>query len=222
MRAFVAVEIVEESILGRIRDLQSEMARGWAADGGAGGGGRPVDADILHFTLQFLGEIPEQPQPVIDAVSAVRFAGFDLEIRGVGAFPNSRSPRIVWVGAGEPAGEDDGGRGADGATAAAPDDGLAGLAQSVSDALAPLGYLRDKPFVAHSTIFRIKRRGGGGRGRGGEADNKGGRRDLTVELDGLRGTVFGVQRVSSFKLKRSRLTPKGPVYTDLAEVGATE
>lgn len=187
MRAFVAVEITEPAILQNIRVLQSEI---WKE------GARPVDADKLHFTLQFLGEIPDDPQPVIDAVSSVRFAGFDLEIGELGAFPNGRSPRIIWVGA-----RDAGvvqGRDADGGR-------LTELARQVAEALRPLNYAPDKRFVAHSTVFRVKR----------------GNVSFTGEIEDRAGTVFGIQRVSRFKLKESRLTPRGPIYTDLAEVGET-
>lgn len=185
MRAFVAVEIAEPVVLQEIRTLQSEIGRD---------GARPIDADTLHFTLQFLGEIPDDPQPIVDAVSTVRFESFDLEICGLGAFPNARSPRIIWIGAKDVRTSRDGGG-----------KGLSGLAHKVSDALGPLNYTRDKRFVAHSTIFRIKRR----------------EISFADELNSHAETSFGVQRVSQFKLKKSQLTPKGPIYTDLAKVGAT-
>ena len=38
----------------------------------------------------------------------------------------------------------------------------------------------------------------------------------------MAGRSFGVQRVKSFKLKRSLLTPQGPVYSDLAVVEGAE
>ncbi len=191
MRAFVAVEITEPAVLDGIRELQAALT---PPDPKAV---RLVDADTLHFTLQFLGEIPDGAQrPVADALSAVRFAPFDLEVGGVGAFPNIGSPRIVWVGGGG-----GGGREATaGGNAGLP---LSGLARKVSGALAPLGYARDKPFRPHSTILRVKR---------APADIAG-----RLEERAGRGT-FGVQRVDKFKLKKSRLTPEGPVYTDLAVV----
>jgi len=198
MRAFVAVEITEPSILKKIKNLQSKM-------GEALKGAKPTDAGILHFTLQFLGEVPDSKiQSVIDAVSSTRFSRFDVEIAGLGAFPNGRSPRAIWVGARDVASTEGTGNGSGGG---GKSDGngssraLSDLAQKVSDSLAPVGYLRDKRFVAHSTIFRIKKKGIG----------------ITDELKRHSDMVFGVQSITRFKLKKSVLTPTGPIYTDLME-----
>ena len=219
MRAFVAVEITEPGITGAIENLQSELLR--AEPGGA----RPVGAGLLHITLQFLGEVPEAAESrVVGALGSIKFDAFDVRIGGVGAFPNARSPRVVWVGAspsppitataaaqggGRPSGtgsgrgDNDGPAPAAGAAPSCPK--LQDLAQRVSGVLGPLGYKSDKPFRPHCTIFRIKRRV-----------------DIAKELREMAGRSFGVQRVKSFKLKRSLLTPQGPVYSDLAVVEGVE
>ena len=219
MRTFVAVEITEPGITGAIENLQSELLR--AEPGGA----RPVGADLLHITLQFLGEVPEGAEGrVIGALGSVKFDAFDVRIGGVGAFPNARSPRVVWVGAspsppmeagaaaqgsggridtGSNHGDNDGPAPAAGAAPGCPK--LQDLAQKVSGVLGPLGYKPDKPFRPHCTVFRIKRRV-----------------NIAKELREMAGRSFGVQRVGSFKLKRSLLTPQGPVYSDLAVVGGDE
>lgn len=220
MRAFVAVEITEPGITGAIEKLQSELLR--AEPGGA----RPVGADLLHITLQFLGEVPEGAESrVIGALGSIKFVAFDVRIGGVGAFPNAKSPRVVWVGAspsppiaaaaaaqesgrrsgaaGSDHGDNDGPAPAAGAAPGCPK--LQDLAQKVSGVLGPLGYKPDKPFRPHCTIFRIKRRV-----------------DIAKELREMAGRSFGVQRVGSFKLKRSLLTPQGPVYSDLAVVEGVE
>lgn len=219
MRAFVAVEITEPGITGAIENLQSELLR---AEPGAT---RPVGAGLLHITLQFLGEVPEGAESrIIGALGSIKFDAFDVRIGGVGAFPNTRSPRVVWVGAspsppitaaaaaqggGRPSGtgsgrgDNDGPAPAAGAAPSCPK--LQDLAQRVSGVLGPLGYKPDKPFRPHCTIFRIKRRV-----------------NIAKELREMAGRSFGVQRVKSFKLKRSLLTPQGPVYSDLAVVGGVE
>ncbi len=219
MRAFVAVEITEPGITGAIENLQSELLR--AEPGGA----RPVGAGLLHITLQFLGEVPEGAESrVIGALGSIKFDAFDVRIGGVGAFPNARSPRVVWVGAspsppitataaaqgggrpsGTVAGRGDNGGPAPAAGAAPSCPKLQDLAQRVSGVLGPLGYKPDKPFRPHCTIFRIKRRV-----------------DIAKELREMAGRSFGVQRVKNFKLKRSLLTPQGPVYSDLAVVEGVE
>lgn len=79
---------------------------------------------------------------------------------------------------------------------------LTDLAKSVSTALSPLGFKQDKPFQPHVTIFRVK--------------NK--INDITDELAKISASSFGVQRVTEFKLKKSVLTPNGPIYSDLQVV----
>jgi RNA 2',3'-cyclic 3'-phosphodiesterase len=55
----------------------------------------------LHLTLKFFGE---QPPEVADRVStamadvALRHRQVPISIGGVGAFPNLRRPRVVWMG----------------------------------------------------------------------------------------------------------------------------
>jgi RNA 2',3'-cyclic 3'-phosphodiesterase len=55
----------------------------------------------LHLTLKFLGEQPESRIPEIqDAMAAVasRHSELAMTLGGVGAFPNFRRARIVWLG----------------------------------------------------------------------------------------------------------------------------
>src|SRR5690348_6959748 len=62
---------------------------------------RPVRPEALHFTLRFLGEMSgEQEHEAAAACRAATadFAPFALAIGGFGAFPNTRHPRVVWLG----------------------------------------------------------------------------------------------------------------------------
>jgi 2'-5' RNA ligase len=60
-----------------------------------------VDESRLHLTLKFLGEQPEDVIPALrsnmDAV-AQRHRSFAMGVGGVGAFPNFRRARVVWMG----------------------------------------------------------------------------------------------------------------------------
>jgi 2'-5' RNA ligase len=62
---------------------------------------RWVAADRLHLTVKFLGDQPTSIVPSlsrsIDA-AAVRHNGAPLGLGGVGAFPNFRRARVVWLG----------------------------------------------------------------------------------------------------------------------------
>ena len=82
---------------------------------------------------------------------------------------------------------------------------LTGLAGKVRDVLGPLGLSEDKSFRPHMAIFRIKKKA----------------RDMTEELKRYEGVCLGTQSVGSISLMKSVLGPSGPVYSDLATVGAS-
>lgn len=170
-------------------------------------GARPVGPAPIHFTLRFLGDVPDEEEGggggrIAAALASVRFEAFDVVVVGVGAFPSERRPRVVWVGA-DP---DGGGR-------------LAGLAAAVGGALGRLGPAaaggrgNGKPFKPHAAISRMGGARGGRGGRGAEA--------AAAAIRSLRSERFGTQRIGSFKLKKSVLSPAGAVHTDLSEVAAS-
>jgi 2'-5' RNA ligase len=55
----------------------------------------------IHLTLKFLGDIlPETIDPIAQAIrqTVITCPPFTLSVRGLGCFPNSTSPRILWMG----------------------------------------------------------------------------------------------------------------------------
>lgn len=95
----------------------------------------------LHVTLKFLGQIdPARVDAIADALASVaaRTPPFDLDVRGLGAFPTADRPRVVWAGL----------------HPAAP---LATLAREVDAALGTLGVSREsRPFAGHVTLGRVR------------------------------------------------------------------
>ena len=79
---------------------------------------------------------------------------------------------------------------------------LSNTANLVHKKLLGLGFKNDKAFKPHITIFRVK--------------NK--INDVTNELTKFSSEIFGTQQVSQIKLKKSTLTPSGPIYEDLTVV----
>jgi len=178
MRTFVAIEISNNNIINSIKKFQTEININ----------AKPVEPKNFHFTLQFLGEISsEVSQKIIQALRKIEFSSFSVNLKGVGAFPKSKFPRVVWVGT-----DDDGGN------------MLIQLSKKVEKALEPLGFFSDKPFKPHITVFRIKKKIG----------------DITNELNSQKTIDFGMQEVTNLKLKKSELTPNGPIYSDLEEIKA--
>lgn len=77
------------------------------------------------------------------------------------------------------------------------------LARMVVGAASEVGFKPDKPFSPHLTVFRVKSR---------KPVNMGG------TLGKFENVSFGRERVESFHLKKSELTPRGPVYSNVYTV----
>jgi len=76
------------------------------------------------------------------------------------------------------------------------------LAEMIRSKLSHLGFSPDKKFKPHVTIFRVKNKIEG----------------VSDKLEKFSSYCFGEQTVSEIKLKKSELTPNGPIYTDLLVV----
>jgi len=106
---------------------------------------RWIKPENLHFTLRFLGQIsPAQLSRARRAArEAVESTGeFRIRLAGLGAFPSTRRPQVVWVGVREGAEQ------------------LKDLAERLDDALARQRFPKEpRSFQAHLTIARIKEPG---------------------------------------------------------------
>lgn len=76
---------------------------------------------------------------------------------------------------------------------------LTGLANEVVTKMSELGFKADKPFSAHMTFLRAK-------GRPFKAT------DISSKY---QGKTFGSNRIDRVHLKRSELTPSGPIYSNV-------
>ena len=88
-------------LLARLSDLQSQLdSDTWTL--------RLSDPADFHLTLHFLGQTPTR---VIDdlhrEIGAVVHARrpFDLQVKGLGAFPHWEAPGILWAGVQDPSGK---------------------------------------------------------------------------------------------------------------------
>ena len=97
----------------------------------------------VHLTLKFLGEHSETVAGEVAAAMqrvAERHRAVDVELGGVGAFPNFRRPRVVWMGV-------------------SPAPKLELLHHDVECAAKELGFSLDgRPFRPHLTLARVKPR----------------------------------------------------------------
>jgi 2'-5' RNA ligase len=178
LRAFVALEISDDKVLDSIVSFQRELAA-------TGADLKLVDRQNLHFTLKFLGEIPESMIEEADRrLKGLRLGGSTVSVTGVGAFPSVSRPNVVWVGMPR-----------DDAAKARP------IAEAVIGALEGIGERDRRPFEVHLTLARVR----SGRNR----------EELTALIEASSERPFGVLRLTTIALKSSQLTPSGPVYSDL-------
>jgi len=137
-RLFVALEPTEP-VRRRIAAAAERIRR---AAGGAADLVRWVAEENVHLTVQFLGAVPEERVEAVGEALTAAAAGSRpilLEVKGAGGFPNSRRPRVVWLGlSGELS-------------------VLTELASDLGRRLAPLGFPPEsRPFAAHLTLGRAR------------------------------------------------------------------
>jgi 2'-5' RNA ligase len=134
MRSFIAIKIPDE-IKKNMVTIQEQLKKAkveasWPR------------AEGMHLTLKFLGDVPETR--ITEIVNGLQTAAegigqLRLEVKGIGTFPNSQNPRVVWIGI------------------SGDIEKLTKLQGAVEDTMARIGLERDKrKFAAHLTLGRIK------------------------------------------------------------------
>ncbi len=152
-----------------------------------------MDPEGIHLTLKFLGNIPEQK--VVDITSALSEVAkqafpFELKLEGTGAFPNTTSPRVVWVGVGGDIPE------------------LTNLQRRIEISLVPLGFTPEKrAFSAHLTLGRVR-----------DAATRQERLDIGKAVDLIRVKDTLLFKVTSISLMESKLSSSGATYNQLANI----
>ena len=150
-----------------------------------------VKRENLHYTLRFMGELGERG--VTRALEAARRAvqgrvPFAATLGQVGAFPNARRARVLWLGLSEGA------------------DPLLGLARTLERALRAQGFdPADRHFTPHLTIGRVRR---------GDADWQARLDALTADPAHAWAPTFTVDRI---QVVQSTLSPQGSIYQVRAE-----
>ena len=170
MRCFVAVDI-DNDLKAKIASMQDKLNFP---------GIKLIEPHNLHFTLKFLGEINEDDVGKVKEIlgSLRQHESFDIDLGGIGAFPNADYPRIIWIRA----------------------DKLLKLQNQVNELLSPL-FTKDRDIKPHLTIARIKLL----------KDKEKIQEFLTNNTNIEIGSII----VKEVFLKKSVLTPTGPVYENL-------
>jgi len=183
LRAFIAIELPKQ--LQDALDKQTTRLR------------QPLGEDLvrwiptqnMHLTLKFIGNIAASHVEFLKQLitqTAESHSQFDLQISGIGSFPNSKKARILWAGLHAPA-------------------ELASLQRSLEAGTTRLGYEKEeRPFSPHLTLGRVRP----------NIDQTGLQKIRTI-LDTIQLGNIGSARVDSIHLYKSELHTNGSVYTKL-------
>jgi 2'-5' RNA ligase len=182
LRCFVAVEASPE-VRGRAQALVRQLK---AADADV----KWIEPDHMHWTLKFLGAVPERDVPEVcyTVTAALRSQeAFEFHARQTGVFPHLGRPRTLWLGGGNGTSQ------------------MVALAGVVEDALAKVGYRPEsRRFEPHLTIGRVR-----------SGRNVPALADLVRQNEEYDAGVTIVDEVVVFA---SDLRPTGPVYDALCRV----
>lgn len=189
IRAFIAVEI-DQPNKQKLLELISELKKTntdikW------------VNENQMHLTLKFLGNIEEgQVEQISGALktTADNFNAFNISLTKVGAFPNLRRPRVIWIDIDKGAGE------------------LKSLSTKIETELEKLGFApstslgtgkEKREFKAHLTLGRVR-----------SLKNIENLEKIISEVNFQAGNEIRIDKIVLFQ---STLTPKGAIYTPLSK-----
>ena len=187
IRSFIAIELRDKEAIENIGTLTSRLKKNQPKL-------KVVQPENLHITIKFLGDIQETLAPQIYSmlkteINEKLFQGktFQYKLKGVGQFNKFAVLWVKFVG---------------------DIPFLQNIKDNVENMLHEnLGIERDKRtrFKPHLTIGRLKK----GRINYQTFDA------LKKIIAGNKDLDLGVFNISQLKLKKSQLTPKGPIYSDL-------
>ncbi|HII85608.1 TPA: RNA 2',3'-cyclic phosphodiesterase [Candidatus Bathyarchaeota archaeon] len=133
IRSFLAFDIESDQVKEELARVQMLLVQ-------TGADLKLVETENIHITIRFLGNItPNMIDRIYDKMKTVQFNPFNIQIKGIGAFPNINYPRVVWAGIAEGANQ------------------LRDVFSQLEAKLSQLGLPPDpKGFTAHLTIARVK------------------------------------------------------------------
>ncbi len=186
MRTFIAIELPEATRVA-LYDFRELLRR-------KGIHATWVKPEAMHLTLRFLGDVTEEQASTLSAILTEAYSSTAapfLLVRGVGAFPSSTNPSILWAGIDTLQGN------------------LETLQQAAESAARQIGIPPEaKPFHPHITLARFKKR----------EDSRSAAQLITPYLAEDMKPEFGNEfRASNVVLFNSTLTKNGPVYKILQE-----
>jgi RNA 2',3'-cyclic 3'-phosphodiesterase len=183
LRSFLALEIpaeVQGALADNIAPLQKALPKPLV---------RWVPSNNVHLTIKFLGDVSSASLRQLAEALKKEVAAcepFTLSVGGIGAFPNPRRPRVLWVGLDAPP-------------------ALMLFLHTVETISLRLDYpAEDRPFSPHLTIGRV-----------GQNITQTDLERIRTALEATRIGAIGTVHVDALQVFRSDLQPAGSVYTRL-------
>lgn len=158
---------------------------------------RPTHKDNLHITLKFLGDVPDdQVKEIITTLHNLKFESFEARFTDIGCFPNSIVPRIIWLKLAD--------------KCIKQIDDLYHIVIKLLKMVKNIKIESPDPtadekfeFAPHLTIFRVKHR-----------------QHFEKPLNFTHDNISYNTEIDRIKLKKSVLTSRGPIYSDLVTIEA--
>jgi len=134
-----------------------------------------VEKENLHITVKFLGDIDKE---IVEKIKNLDLSikPVKSDIKYIGVFPNENYIRVIWVGA----------------------TNLISIFKEIDRKLSELGFKKEKDYVPHITIGRVK-----------FIENK---KLLKNKIDKYKNVELGELEVKNIVLMKSELTREGPIY----------
>lgn len=182
IRAFIAIELPLEihsqleNVVKRLKAARAVSVR-WVASGN------------IHLTLKFLGDTEPanlKQLSVLLSEVASRYNPMTLVINGLGAFPNNKRPRVIWIGVEIPTQMKD----------------LRWDIEGAAERIACPPEGRD--FSPHLTLGRVQ--------KNATRENT---ENISAALAAITVGELGRFQSTGFTLFRSDLRPSGSIYTPL-------
>jgi 2'-5' RNA ligase len=185
IRAFIAIKLPTE-VRADVERAQRELKSATRA-----GSVRWTPAEQIHLTLKFLGDVQTDSLTELEAAlrrACAQIAPFELHAGGIGSFPDSQRPRVIWIGVG-------------GAV-----EMLHHLQAAIARETERWGEPEERTFHPHLTLGRIK------------TTRRRELQELGALIQSAPASNLGSWRVTQVDLMRSELFPDGARHNCLAAV----
>ncbi|MHA1269782.1 MAG: RNA 2',3'-cyclic phosphodiesterase [Candidatus Helarchaeota archaeon] len=131
IRTFLCIDLIDNKIINDILEIQREFKTLKSRI-------KSTEQENIHITLKFLGNITIQDcNTIVKLLNDIKFSPFELNIKGLGVFPNIFRPRIIWVGLGNGA------------------DNVKDIYNQINNKLKGFQFKKES-FKSHITISRVK------------------------------------------------------------------